>query len=207
MKFLEKMFAILGYEVTIKNKRKLANTKVALPSSPEVKHKMINGIAKTYQLDILVETGTYLGGLIYAVRNNFKEIHTIELAEELFINAVQKFEPYSHIHPIFGDSGKVLYELVPNLKKPALFWLDGHYSGGFTAKGEQDAPVGQELDAIIQAIQKGIPHLILIDDARLFINDTSYSGYPRMKEIERLVAEQLPNYNISVESDVIIIKN
>jgi hypothetical protein len=144
--------------------------------------------------------------MIYAMKDSFKTLYTVELAEELFVNAKQKFESYTYIHPIFGDSGKILHELVPSLKQPALFWLDGHYSGGFTAKGELDAPVGQELDAIIQSIQNGIKHIILIDDARLFINDTSYTGYPRMNEIKRLITEKLPDYNISIESDVIIIK-
>ena len=39
-------------------------------------------------------------------------------------------------------------ELVRQLDGPALFWLDGHYSGGDTAKGELDTPVSAELESI-----------------------------------------------------------
>jgi hypothetical protein len=206
MQIIEKIFNALGYEITLRNKRKKVTASPGLPSSPAVKHKIIKNIAKEYNISSFVETGTYLGGLIYAMKDIFQRIHTIELAEELFVNAQQKFEPFPYIHTLLGDSGEVLQTLVPTLQENSIFWLDGHFSGGITARGETDAPVGKELKAIIKDIHNGFKHIILIDDARLFINDTSYTGYPRMKEIENLVQTELPNYAISIESDVIIIK-
>jgi hypothetical protein len=206
MSILKKLFNLLGYEVQIRNLKKQKSSQNVTPSSPENKHNLINDIARQYELNILVETGTYLGGLIYKFKNRFKKLYTVELAEELYINATQKFEPYHHIFPIFGDSGEVLSNLVPKLDEPALFWLDGHYSGGFTAKGELDAPIGKELSAIISAIERGISHVILIDDARLLINETSYTGYPRYGEIIDLIKKRIPNYSVSTEHDVIIIK-
>jgi hypothetical protein len=44
-----------------------------------------------------------------------------------------------------------------------MFWLDRHYSGGFTAKGEKDCPIIEELDAISNGSH--LKHSILIDDA------------------------------------------
>jgi hypothetical protein len=55
---------------------------------------------------------------------------------------------------------------VRQLQEPALFWLDGHYSGVDTGKDELDTPVSAELEAILGSPVKG--HVILIDDARCF---------------------------------------
>ena len=40
-----------------------------------------------------------------------------------------------------GDSTDVLPEVVEKMDEPTLFWLDGHYSGGITASGEQETPI------------------------------------------------------------------
>ena len=48
----------------------------------------------------------------------------------------------------------------------ALFWLDGHYSGGETAKGDADSPLREELEAIGRHPIK--THVIPIDDVRSF---------------------------------------
>jgi hypothetical protein len=42
----------------------------------------------------------------------------------------------------------VLPLIIKDLNEPAIFWLDGHYSSGITAKGDKICPIFEELDSI-----------------------------------------------------------
>lgn len=169
------------------------------PSPPPhiVKQKTVEEYRNKYGPDILVETGTYLGEMVEAQRENFKKIYSIELSERLFTKAKKRFKAFSHITILQGDSGIVLNKLVPSIDQPAIFWLDGHYSGGITALGEKECPVPEELNAILES---KFDHVILIDDARLF-NGTN--DYPTIEEIKGIFRAKGKNYNIETRDDII----
>jgi hypothetical protein len=122
--------------------------------------------ARTDELKVFIETGTFMGDTIDNLSPFFDEIHSIELSPDLHQRASLRFLHDRHIKLHFGDSSSVLRILIPKIDKPAVFWLDGHWSGGITARGEQDCPLLTEL----QLIMDQFPHkaLILIDDYRLF---------------------------------------
>jgi len=65
-----------------------------------------------------------------------------------------------------GDSGKILYDVCKNITDPIVFWLDGHYSEGITARSNKNCPLYEELDQICQLKENN--HTILIDDVRDF---------------------------------------
>jgi hypothetical protein len=69
---------------------------------------------------------------------------------------------------LFGDSVQVLPKILQNIKEVVVFWLDGHWSMGDTAKGPLDVPLLHELDAISKHPIKN--HILLIDDIRLIGN-------------------------------------
>lgn len=51
-----------------------------LPPTPQlIKHQIIKETANQYVIKTLVETGTYLGNMINANKNNFERIYSIEL--------------------------------------------------------------------------------------------------------------------------------
>lgn len=77
-----------------------------------------------------------------------------------------RFEGADNVQVIEGDSGNLMPELIANLEQPALFYLDGHYSGGTTGKGEQETPIVKEVEAILAGAPIG--SLVIIDDARCF---------------------------------------
>ena len=60
----------------------------------------------------------------------------------------------------------MLPEIIKNMIDPTIFWLDGHYSCGITAKGDVDVPLLEELIAI-NVLFKGSA-ILIIDDYRLF---------------------------------------
>jgi len=166
------------------------------PSPPPhiIKEELIKNFAQDFNTPILIETGTYLGDMVHAMRKSFTRIISFELDPTLAAQAQNRFAGDSHIQIIQGDSGKLLAEYLKNIHEPCLFWLDGHYSGGITAKGSLETPIKNELTAILSHPVDG--HVILIDDARCF---TGENDYPTLDELKTLVA----NRNFSLEHDVI----
>ena len=154
--------------------------------------------ARKFSIDILVETGTYLCGMINAVKGFFSEIYSIEPDNSLFIKAKKRFINIKNIHIIQGDSSKVLPELLALIDYPCLFWLDAHYSGGITAKGNLYTPIIAELKSILSHKIKG--HVILIDDTRCFIGS---EDYPTIMALKEFVMKNRPDYLFEVKNDII----
>lgn len=148
--------------------------------------------------NILVETGTYLGDMVEVQKHVFEKVYSIELGVELYSNAVQKFEADKNVFILQGDSSVVLKELMPKILEPAIFWLDGHYSGGITARGEKECPIFEELESIIMA--KELRHIILIDDARLF---NGSNDYPNVEELKAFLIKWDQKFNLSIDNDII----
>ena len=168
------------------------------PAPPHlVKQRAIREYGKRFSLGTLVESGTYLGEMVEAQRKHFRRIISIELSEMLCAKAQEKFRPYPHIEILQEDSGKLIKDIVGKLSAPALFWLDGHFSGGNTAKADLETPVLNELDAILKS---GHKHVILIDDARLFNGE---HDYPTIEALKEFVAKRNANYVLEVKDDII----
>ena len=169
------------------------------------KRKIIDNYRKKFDVDILIETGTFLGDTIQYFREKFKTIYTIELSIDLARRAVKRFETDYNIKVIQGNSAEVLKQLVPALDKAALFWLDGHYSSEFfyngeyiiTAKGEKNTPIEEELDIILNSKYSNI---ILIDDARLFNGE---HDYPTITNLKQKLILSGRNYTLQVFDDII----
>jgi hypothetical protein len=166
-----------------------------LPPPHLYKQITIRKYKRKFSLDTFIESGTYLGEMVEAQRNRFQKIISIELSEYLFASAKNKFQKYKNIEILYGDSGELIKDIVANLNKPAIFWLDGHYSGGNTAKGKVETPIINELEAIIQSNKD---HIILIDDARQFNGN---NDYPTIKYLEEFVAKG--GYYLLVKNDII----
>lgn len=154
-----------------------------------------------FNLEVLIETGTCYGGTIDALKTNFKKLISIEISHELFQLAVIKFVKYSHIKIYEGDSGNLLPQILKNIDQKCLFWLDGHYSGDNTGKGELNTPIYKELEAIYN---HRVDHTILIDDARLFVGK---EDYPTMSDLTSFIRKFNPNATIEVDIDIIRITN
>jgi hypothetical protein len=149
-------------------------------------------------LNLFVETGTYHGDMLYAMSGRFKKLYSIELSPELCADAKKRLSNYPNIEIHEGDSAQVLPRLLQSLRVPALFWLDGHYSAGNTARGLLETPISNEVQAILDHPVKG--HVILIDDARNF--DGSHD-YPDLGSLRQSVLSRCPHATFEVKDDVI----
>jgi hypothetical protein len=136
--------------------------------------------------------------MVEAQKNNFEKIISIELGDDLYSNAKIRFKKNKNIIILKGDSGKILPTILSDLKDPAIFWLDGHYSAGVTAKGEKDCPIFEELNSIFQS--KKFNHILLIDDARCFNGE---GDYPTIEKLIEYVKSKNENYQVEVKNDII----
>ena len=167
-----------------------------VPPPHLVKQRMLRD-RRQFNLRILIETGTYLGDMVEAMKRDFDEILSIS-PQTLYERARRRFEGVSHVHIIQGDSARELGRLTKTLTRPALFWLDGHYSAGVTAKAQQDTPILEELSHIFSSECRG--HVIVIDDARLFGTDPAY---PSVDDVGRFVRARREDVQIVVQDDSI----
>ena len=138
--------------------------------------------------------------MVYAQLNCFDSIYSIELSEFLYKKAIKRFNTQKKVCLYNGDSGKMLGKIAETITEPAVFWLDGHYSGGITAKGETECPIMAELAVIVN--QK-LPHVILIDDARLF---TGENDYPTIDELRQFFTNKAVPFSLAVQHDIIRIE-
>lgn len=170
------------------------------PAPHPIKIQVILKYAQRLKINSLIETGTYLGETVLATKGYFQKIYSIELGRDLYTLARKTFRGDRNIEIIYGDSAKVLPEIIKKINKPYVFWLDAHYSGGITSKSLKETPIMQELKSILK--NKIRNHVILIDDARFFTGD---NDYPTFKEVKTFVKEFLPKHKINIENDIIMI--
>jgi hypothetical protein len=166
------------------------------PMPERMKRLTLQHYARKHGLRIFVETGTFRGETIEFLVPEMDEIHSVELSDELHAAAVQKFEGQTKVRLRQGDSGTVLPKIVDGLTKPALIWLDAHYSAKVTAHGPEETPILAELRTVFGCSQAR--HVILIDDAREFENK---STYPALDEVRKIA--EANEYNYECRFDII----
>lgn len=175
--------------------------KQPVPRPHKIKQQIIAAFGKKHNCSYLVETGTFRGDMMEAQKKNFEKLYSIELSVEFWEAAKKRFKNDTHINLLQGDSGKVLPELAPTLDKTTLFWLDGHYCGGSTALSEIECPIYAEIDAVFKNNKN---HVMLIDDARLFVGK---HDYPTIPELTNYVKKINPDYSVTVADDIIRVVN
>jgi len=172
-----------------------------LDRAPHIlKRRLIASRARYYGCEVFVETGTLFGDMTKAQCELFDQLYSIELDDWLFARAERRFRRNPHIRILHGDSGRKIVEVLAEVRKPCLFWLDAHYSEGITAHGETMTPIIDEIHGILShGVKK---HVIVIDDARLF-NGTD--GYPSFKALRDFVERLDPSRVTWIENDTITI--
>ncbi len=167
-----------------------------LPQEME-KREILVRWGKNFDCKIFVETGTYNGKTTEYASNHFDKCVTIELDETLYKRAVEKFKNKNNVQVRHGDSGTILPEFLRSINERTLFWLDAHYCGRNTAKGKSNTPIMEEILAIMN---HPVSHVILIDDARMYLG---FDGYPSIRELRKLVNKVGKGYEMTILNDII----
>lgn len=162
-----------------------------------LKQRTVREYAERFGLRILVETGTYYGEMVAAMKNRFAEIYSVEFDSQLAQRAAKKFTRSPHVHILEGDSQKVVPDLLQQLKQPALFWLDAGYYGWAGLQGDKQR-LTSELEAILS---HSIPqHVILMDDARGL---NGQNGAPTVEQLKQRIATEFPGRKVEVKHDIL----
>jgi hypothetical protein len=157
--------------------------------------------AKTlFNIDLFIETGTYLGVTTNYVRKYFSKIYSIELSKDLAKEACSYFKNKKNITIIQGDSGLLIGEILKENTSKKIFWLDAHYSAGITACSTTfgDTPISKEIEEILKYwVTESV---ILIDDARLF---TGKDNYPTVSDLTKFITDKNQKLKVFLDKDII----
>jgi hypothetical protein len=160
-----------------------------------LKQRVVREYGDRFGLKTLVETGTYYGEMVAAMKGRFDHIYSVEFVPELAARAQRKFERDRHIQIFCGDSRVVMPEVLALLKAPALFWLDAGYYGWVGKQGDQRR-LSAELEMILS---HPFRHVILLDDARGL---TGRDGVPSVDDVKASVESNFPQRNVEVACDI-----
>ena len=168
------------------------------PAPHQVKMDIVKSYINRTNSSIFVETGTFTGATLdYIARMKGVTCYSIEIDKSYHERAQVILGGRVNINLILGDSSLELSKLLEKIEQPAVFWLDAHYSGGLTGRGDLDSPISAELGAILDHPIKR--HVILIDDARDF-NGTD--GYPFLSDVLATFNDH-SHYQAEVSADII----
>jgi predicted O-methyltransferase YrrM len=106
-----------------------------------------------YGIERFVETGTLVGHTAMWAAEHFHDVTTVDI--EYNREAVTNLSRYERLKQFHVDSAWFLNIYPPEEK--TLFWLDAHTN--------ESCPVLKEIESINRST---LPHVILVDDARLF---------------------------------------
>jgi hypothetical protein len=160
-----------------------------------LKQRVVREYGERFGLPTLVETGTYYGEMVAAMKNHFERIYSIEYVPELASRATRKFTRDEHVRIFCGDSRLVMPEVLALMEGPALFWLDAGYYGWVGIRTNEQR-LSAELEMILS---HRFPHIILLDDARGLIGR---DGIPSVADVKSYVESTFPQRSVEVEYDI-----
>lgn len=150
-----------------------------------------------------IETGTYLAEttVCLAKKHNLCKIYTIEPAKEIFQYSQAKYSRIKNIEFLNGSSEDLFETTLLKTEGKLNLWLDGHYSGDITFKGELDSPIVHELETLSKHITRFENLAVFVDDFRLFGKS---KGYPEASFLTTWAESN--NMDWTVEHDIFIAK-
>jgi len=159
----------------------------------------------TFGINAFVETGTNRAETSVWASKHFERVVTIEGQESLYRAAVAAHGQTKNLEFLHGDSRSLLAPALSKLDRPAILWLDAHWCGEGTFGPTAECPLLEELEC---ANQSHPDHVILIDDARLFVAPPplphSFEDWPGLLEVAgKLGQGKTPRYSAIFE-DVIV---
>lgn len=189
--------------------------KEANPGAVTYAHKLgtLLMAVSAFDFDVCVETGTYDAETAIHLASFCKSVYTIELSTALGSSAQEKIEwardRYGrNVTLMIGNSGDMLLDArIHGDPRPALFYLDGHYSGGPSTQLDSSlykhfgSPLLAELHAIFSRQNDG--DVIFIDDGSHFLDDgkVNSEGYPSFEEVQKAVCREAPLHRLQVKDN------
>ena len=168
--------------------------------------EIVMELSRLNNVSVFVETGTFHGGTTRWASEYFDSVFTIECAKSLYDLHNEELARCKGVKPLLGDSREMLPSVLREIgSQRAVFWLDGHWSGGETAGIDEECPVLEELACLSDRTDD----IVLIDDARLFLcvppEPHRPSDWPTIGEIVEVILGWKSRSYIQIIDDVIFV--
>lgn len=158
---------------------------------------LAQSITEETAVDVFVETGTFKGDSVAEAAKIFPLCYSIEISENLYQQASDRFKDRSDIHLLLGNSRDKMSEIDFSKASSSFFWLDAHHSGGETG-GEGFCPLIDELKLISSL---SLEKYIMIDDARFILSPCEDQRYCTIEQLINALPDG--NYNVII-NDIVI---
>ena len=167
------------------------------------KRRHLLRIFRARKHQVLVESGTYLGGTVAFMLPHARKIVSVEIEPSLYEEARRRFADDPKVELHLGDAAELIPELVAGVDEPALIWLDGHFTGGVnTVRGEAVEPAPGILESLGRLnLPRGTT--VVVDDLRLFGRG---DGFPQLDELAQAARAAFPRATIAVGIDSLVIE-
>ena len=178
-----------------------------MPTMQHIPVDLMVAMQARYGLQQFVETGTYHGQSALLATANFDMVTTCDIdAANIERLAGLQLPPPKRLRAVCVTSPVLLRSIFADPTcAPALVFLDAHWSEG--PKLGPECPLLAELRAINGTRGK---HVILIDDARLFVNPPppphDASQWPTFAQVTALCWELGPTDVVEIVGDVIVVR-
>jgi hypothetical protein len=150
-----------------------------------------------------IETGTHTGEMSAYLSSFANKVITIEPSSYFYELATTNLQKIDNVEILFGTSETNIESACKEVTGHVALWLDGHYSGGETFKGDSECPVPFELAIIEKYLSTWVSTTIFIDDFREFkTHHTNYSDYPSNTFLTNWATSNRLNW--TVENDIFI---
>lgn len=174
-----------------------------LVSPPAIaKQRHLLNTFKSRNHRIFVEAGTYKGQTTAFFIPHADQVISVELHDGLFAAAQKRFALQPNVTLVHGDSLVEIPKIVANCSSAPLVFLDGHFSGAGTAKGQEMEPAESTLGRLADVAPAGTT--IVIDDLRLF--GSGLSGFPQLDMITASARAAFPDAVIRTGLDSIVVE-
>lgn len=160
-------------------------------------------------LAAFIETGTMKGDTVALVRPYFARTVSIELSDDYYQAALERFRGDPDVILLKGDSAALIEGPAREADAaPAMFWLDAHWCRDDEEKTEgagSQCPLLGEIRAIGRIHPESV---LLVDDARLFLctpgRPHDYGQWPDFHDIVTALLALSPVHRVMVVNDVIV---
>ena len=171
------------------------------PPPPSLKRAHLLSLFRQRGHRVLIESGTYLGGTVEHFIPHAERIVSVEIDPALHVRAAEHFAPFPHVEIVLGDAAEHVPRIVSRLDLPPLVYLDGHYSGAGTGRGEEFEPAATIVGRIAAA---GVPPgtTIVVDDLRIFGRDAEA---PTLEQLLAAVGASFPHARVRADVDALIV--
>ena len=157
------------------------------------------GLKPRFDLDVLIETGTYEGdfdlmggGTVFEGLYHRGQLGLSGPGPRTLRQSFQRGVS-------FGGYAVCLPFVASILMGPSMFWLDAHAAPGMFGSAD-DWPIIDELGIIERSEHH---HVILIDDAHCFLPGTPHPACPPLEAVEKWALAS--GYDCAVRGDVIVL--